>query len=269
MSGTTGPVPRAAGPRTPAPESGPPHFTPYARPPLLPERTPLPMTIRVMLVDDQVLLRTGFRMVLAAQPDMEVVAEAGNGVEALEVLRATHVDVILMDVRMPHLDGVEATRRICEGGQKADAPKVLILTTFDLDEYAFSALKAGASGFMLKDVPPGDLLAAIRAVQSGDAVVAPSTTRRLLDRFTPMLPATSAEPARPELERLTEREREVLLLVAQGLSNGEIAARLVLSEATVKTHVGRILAKLGLRDRVQAVVLAYETGLVRAGGAGA
>ncbi|QHC26154.1 response regulator [Streptomyces sp. GS7] len=227
------------------------------------------MTIRVMLVDDQVLLRTGFRMVLAAQPDMEVVAEAGNGAQALEVLRGTEVDVILMDVRMPQLDGVEATRRICAGGQQEGAPKVLILTTFDLDEYAFSALKAGASGFMLKDVPPSELLAAIRAVHSGDAVVAPSTTRRLLDRFTPMLPATAAEPVRPELERLTDREREVLLLVAQGLSNGEIAARLVLSEATVKTHVGRILTKLSLRDRVQAVVLAYETGLVRAGGAGA
>ncbi|WP_043265498.1 response regulator transcription factor [Streptomyces sp. CT34] len=227
------------------------------------------MTIRVMLVDDQVLLRTGFRMVLAAQPDMEVVAEAGDGAQALEVLRGTEVDVILMDVRMPQLDGVEATRRICAGGQQKGAPKVLILTTFDLDEYAFSALKAGASGFMLKDVPPAELLAAIRAVHSGDAVVAPSTTRRLLDRFTPMLPATAAEPVRPELERLTDREREVLLLVAQGLSNGEIAARLVLSEATVKTHVGRILTKLNLRDRVQAVVLAYETGLVRAGGAGA
>ncbi|MFD7662803.1 response regulator [Streptomyces sp. NPDC059788] len=223
------------------------------------------MTVRVMLVDDQVLLRTGFRMVLAAQPDMEVVAEAGDGVEALEVLRSTKVDVILMDVRMPHLDGVETTRRICAGQQQEGAPKVLILTTFDLDEYAFSALKAGASGFMLKDVPPSELLAAIRAVQSGDAVVAPSTTRRLLDRFTPMLP-TTAEPVRPEIGRLTEREREVLLLVAQGLSNGEIAAQLVLSEATVKTHVGRILTKLELRDRVQAVVLAYETGLVRAGG---
>ncbi|MEU3413074.1 MULTISPECIES: response regulator transcription factor [unclassified Streptomyces] len=223
------------------------------------------MTIRVMLVDDQVLLRTGFRMVLAAQPDMDVVAEAGDGVEALQVLRSTAVDVILMDVRMPKLDGVEATRRICS---EPDPPKVLILTTFDLDEYAFSGLKAGASGFMLKDVPPGDLLAAIRAVHSGDAVVAPSTTRRLLDRFAPMLPATGSEPRHKELERLTEREREVMVLVAQGLSNGEIAARLVLSEATVKTHVGRILTKLGLRDRVQVVVLAYETGLVRAGGHG-
>ncbi|MFE0047905.1 response regulator [Streptomyces albireticuli] len=221
------------------------------------------MSIRVMLVDDQVLLRTGFRMVLAAQPDMEVVAEAGDGAEALEVLAGTEVDVVLMDVRMPRLDGVEATRRIC---LQEGAPKVLILTTFDLDEYAFSALKVGASGFMLKDVPPAELLGAIRAVHSGDAVVAPSTTRRLLDRFTPMLPSTTKEPASAELARLTGREREVMLLVAQGLSNGEIAARLVLSEATVKTHVGRILTKLGLRDRVQVVVLAYESGLVRAGG---
>ncbi|MFE2275676.1 response regulator [Streptomyces sp. NPDC059454] len=223
------------------------------------------MAIRVMLVDDQVLLRTGFRMVLAAQPDMDVVAEAGNGVEALEVLRSTAVDVVLMDVRMPKLDGVETTRRICAD---TDPPKVLILTTFDLDEYAFSGLKAGASGFMLKDVPPGELLAAIRAVHSGDAVVAPSTTRRLLDRFAPMLPSAGKQPEHKGLERLTEREREVMVLVAQGLSNGEIAARLVLSEATVKTHVGRILTKLGLRDRVQVVVLAYETGLVRAGGHG-
>ncbi|MER5178982.1 response regulator transcription factor [Streptomyces sp. NPDC002896] len=222
--------------------------------------------IRVMLVDDQVLLRTGFRMVLAAQPDMEVVAEAGDGVEALQVLRSTAVDVVLMDVRMPKLDGVETTRRVCGDGQRDGAPKVLILTTFDLDEYAFSALKAGASGFMLKDVPPGELLAAIRAVHSGDAVVAPSTTRRLLDRFAPMLPTAGKEPRHKELERLTDREREVMVLVAQGMSNGEIAARLVLSEATVKTHVGRILTKLGLRDRVQVVVLAYETGLVRAGG---
>ncbi|MBA0053079.1 response regulator transcription factor [Streptomyces sp. AJS327] len=225
------------------------------------------MTIRVMLVDDQALLRTGFRMVVEAQQDMEVVAEAGDGAEALEVLRGQPVDVVLMDVRMPRVDGVEATRRICEGGEGgASDPKVLILTTFDLDEYAFSALKAGASGFMLKDVPPGDLLHAIRAVHSGEAVVAPSTTRRLIDRFSMVLPSASPEPPAKELERLTDREREVLVLVAQGLSNGEIARHLVLSEATVKTHVGRILAKLSLRDRVQAVVLAYETGLVRARG---
>ncbi|GAB2573604.1 response regulator transcription factor [Streptomyces capparidis] len=229
--------------------------------------------IRVMLVDDQVLLRTGFRMILQAQPDMEVVAEAGDGAEAVDKLRATAVDVVLMDVRMPRMDGVEATRRICGGARSAPGTpdderraKVLILTTFDLDEYAFSALKAGASGFLLKDVPSGELLAAIRSVHSGDAVVAPTTTRRLIDRFAPMLPSTT-EPKNGELERLTEREREVLLLVAQGLSNGEIAKELFVSEATVKTHVGRILTKLGLRDRVQAVVLAYETGLVRAGGA--
>jgi DNA-binding NarL/FixJ family response regulator len=248
------------------------------------------MAIRVMLVDDQVLLRTGFRMVLAAQPDMDVVAEAGDGGEALEVLRHTRVDVVLMDVRMPRMDGVEATRRICAGGRRADrgtaqdvrgaaddarggtetpgAPRVLILTTFDLDEYAFTALKAGASGFMLKDVPPDELLTAIRAVHSGDAVVAPSTTRRLLDRFTPMLPSSAEPEGHTGIDRLTEREREVLLLVAQGMSNGEIARKLVLSEATVKTHVGRILTKLELRDRVQAVVLAYESGLVRAGGGG-
>ncbi|MDF9814807.1 response regulator transcription factor [Streptomyces sp. SPB162] len=228
------------------------------------------MAIRVMLVDDQVLLRTGFRMVLQAQPDMEVVAEAGDGAQAVEVLRSTKVDVVLMDVRMPRLDGVEATRRICGSpDRKPDdgGPRVLILTTFDLDEYAFSALKAGASGFLLKDVPPDELLAAIRSVHSGDAVVAPSTTRRLLDRFTPMLPSSGA-PDNTAVNRLTEREREVLLLVAQGLSNGEIARKLVLSEATVKTHVGRILTKLDLRDRVQAVVLAYETGLVRAGSGG-
>jgi DNA-binding NarL/FixJ family response regulator len=225
------------------------------------------MTIRVMLVDDQVLLRTGFRMVLAAQPDMEVVAEAGDGSEALRALRATAVDVVLMDVRMPQLDGVETTRRICQDGQGGPgSPKVLILTTFDLDEYAFTALRAGASGFMLKDVPPAELLSAIRAVHSGDAVVAPSTTRRLIDRFASVLPSAGPDPAAGELERLTAREREVLVLIAQGLSNGEIAAELVLSEATVKTHVGRILTKLSLRDRVQAVVLAYETGLVRAGG---
>jgi DNA-binding NarL/FixJ family response regulator len=222
------------------------------------------MSIRVMLVDDQMLLRTGFRMVLAAQPDMDVVAEAGDGAEAIEVLRSTAVDVVLMDVRMPRMDGVEATRRICA---EPEAPKVLILTTFDLDEYAFTGLKAGASGFMLKDVPPNELLNAIRSVHSGDAVVAPSTTRRLLDRFSSMLPSAT-KPRHKEIDRLTEREREVMLLVAQGLSNGEIAGRLVLSEATVKTHVGRILTKLALRDRVQVVVLAYESGLVRAGGGG-
>jgi len=220
--------------------------------------------IRIVLVDDQELLRTGFRMILDAQQDMTVVGEAADGLAALALLDRCQADVVLMDVRMPKLDGVETTRRLLSGGESKGAARVLILTTFDLDEYAFAAIKAGASGFLLKDVPPTELLSAIRAVHSGDAVVAPSTTRRLLDRFAPMLPANGA-PAPPTLTVLTEREREVLGLVAQGLSNSEIAARLVLSEATVKTHVGRILMKLDLRDRVQAVVLAYETGLVRPG----
>jgi len=232
-----------------------------------------PEDIRVMLVDDQELLRTGFTMVLQAQPDMSVVAEAGDGVEALDKLRHVDVDVVLMDVRMPRMDGVEACRRICaEHGEDAlvlpegrERPKVLMLTTFDLDEYAFAALKAGASGFLLKDVPPPELLSGIRAVASGDAVVAPSTTKRLLDRFAPTLPS-EREPRPDVVDSLTEREREVLMLVAQGLSNAEIAGRLFLSEATIKTHVGRILMKLGLRDRVQVVVLAYETGLVKARG---
>jgi DNA-binding NarL/FixJ family response regulator len=217
--------------------------------------------IRIVLVDDQELLRTGFRMILDAQQDMSVVGEAPDGMAALDLLARCPADVVLMDVRMPKLDGVEATRRLLGAGSDG-APRVLILTTFDLDEYAFAAIKAGASGFLLKDVPPAELLTAIRAVYSGDAVVAPSTTRRLLDRFAPMLPSADAPPP-PTLAGLTDREREVLVLIAQGLSNAEIAGRLVLSEATVKTHVGRILMKLELRDRVQAVVLAYETGLVR------
>ncbi|MFJ9693304.1 response regulator [Kitasatospora sp. NPDC101183] len=228
------------------------------------------MTIRVMLVDDQELLRTGFRMILQSQGDIEIAAEAGDGAQALERLRHTPVDVILMDVRMPRLDGVQATRRIClaeDGSPLPNAPRVLILTTFDLDEYAFAALKAGASGFLLKDVPPTELVAAIRSVHGGEAVVAPTTTRRMIDRFAEVLPTPNTAPGSDAIAPLTEREREVFLLVAQGLSNGEIAARLVLSEATVKTHVGRILAKLGLRDRVQAVVLAYEAGLIRAGAA--
>ncbi len=222
--------------------------------------------IRVALVDDQELVRAGFRMMLDAQPDMRVVGEAADGLAAVSLAAAlvarAEADVMVMDVRMPRLDGVEAARRICAAG---DRPKVLMLTTFDLDEYAFAALKAGASGFLLKDVPPQELLFAIRAVHSGDSVVAPSTTRRLIDRFVPLL-SDGAGPASAVagLAGLTEREREVLIQVAAGLSNGEIAARLFVSEATIKTHVGRILGKLGLRDRVQAVVLAYETGLVRA-----
>jgi DNA-binding NarL/FixJ family response regulator len=219
------------------------------------------VTIRIVLVDDQELVRTGFRMVLDAQPDMTVIGEAADGLAAVEFARSHSADVMVMDARMPRMDGVTATRQIRQAG---DRPRVLMLTTFDLDEYAFAALKAGASGFLLKDVPPEELLFAIRAVHSGDAVVAPSTTRRLLDRFAPMLPAGDTQAA-SELEELTERERQVLILVAQGLSNAELARRLFVSEATVKTHVGRILAKLGLRDRVQAVVYAYENGLVRAG----
>ncbi|WP_433253303.1 response regulator [Streptosporangium sp. CA-135522] len=217
-----------------------------------------------MLVDDQELLRAGFRMVLGAQPDIEVVAEAGDGAAAVEAARSAEVDVVLMDVRMPVMDGVEATRLICAA---AERPRVLILTTFDLDDYAFAALKAGASGFLLKDVPPSDLVSAIRSVHSGDAVVAPSTTRRLLERFAVHLPSSGAvEPV--ALTGLTAREREVLVLVARGLSNTEIAERLELAEATVKTHLGRVLAKLGLRDRAQVVVYAYESGLVTPHSAG-
>ncbi len=217
--------------------------------------------IRIILVDDQELVRAGFRMVLDAQPDMRVVGEAADGAAAIDLALRVHSDVMIMDARMPRMDGVDATRQL---RQARDLPRVLMLTTFDLDEYAFAALKAGASGFLLKDVPPEELLFAIRAVHSGDSVVAPSTTRRLIDQFAALLP--SGEAAVPsELADLTDREREVLTLVAQGLSNAEVARHLFVSEATVKTHVGRVLAKLGLRDRVQAVVYAYEHGLVRAG----
>ncbi len=220
------------------------------------------MTISVLLADDQPLLRMGFRMILDAQPDMAFAGEAADGAEAVELTAALRPDVVLMDVRMPGTDGIEATRRIVAAGGGA---RVLILTTFDLDEYAFSALRAGASGFLLKDAPPDDLLSGIRAVAAGDAVVAPSVTRRLLDAYAHRLPDDRAPATRAaRLDPLTEREREVLLAVARGLSNAEIAERLVVSEATVKTHVGRILTKLGLRDRIQAVILAYETGLVQA-----
>jgi DNA-binding NarL/FixJ family response regulator len=217
------------------------------------------VTARVFLVDDQALVRAGFRMLIDAQPDMEVVGEAEDGRAALEALAVTTADVVLMDVRMPNLDGVEATRRLLDG--PGDAPKVIVLTTFDLDEYVFAALRAGASGFLLKDAGPEELLAAIRAVLSGDAVVAPSATRRLLDHVTDALPDGSGED--PRLERLTAREREVLLEVARGRSNAEIAGDLFLAEATVKTHVGRLLTKLGLRDRVQLAIFAYDAGLVR------
>ena len=220
--------------------------------------------IRVLIVDDQALVRTGFRMILDAEEGLTVVGEAGDGEEAVRVAEAARPDVVLMDIRMPNLDGVEATRRLL-AARDGDAPRVLILTTFDLDEYVVEALRAGASAFLLKDAPPEQLIDAIRTVAAGDAVVAPRVTRRLLDRFAAHLPP--ATPAAPPaaLDTLTDREREVLVLIARGLSNAEIAAELYVSETTVKTHVGHVLTKLDLRDRVQAVVLAYETGLVRPG----
>lgn len=217
-------------------------------------------TVRVLLVDDQRMVRAGFRMLVDSQPDLEVVGEAGDGQEAVRLVAEVRPDVVLMDVRMPVMDGVEATRRILAD---ADAPRVIVLTTFDLDEYAFAALQAGASAFLLKDAAPPDLLAAIRAVQAGDAVVAPSTTRRLLDHFVQPSGARTVvgEATARRLAEVTEREREVLGLIARGLTNPEIAATLVVSEATVKTHVGRLLAKTGSRDRVQLVLLALEAGL--------
>lgn len=222
--------------------------------------------VRVLLVDDQPLLRLGFRMILQAQPGLSVVGEAADGAQAVRRVAQLHPDVVLMDVRMPVLDGVEATRQIVASGSGA---RVLILTTFDVDEYAFAGLRAGASGFLLKDVPPDELASAIRSVASGDAVVSPRITRRLLDTYASSLPVATDLPATAptgglaQLELLTEREREVLLLVAAGLSNAEIAAHLVLAEGTVKTHVTRVLAKLELRDRVQVVVFAYQHGLVQ------
>ena len=218
--------------------------------------------IRIFLVDDQSLVRAGLKLVIDSQRDMAVVGEAGDGREALEALAVTTADVVLMDVRMPKLDGVEATARLIERDGDS-APRVVVLTTFDLDEYVFSALRAGASGFMLKDAEPEELLAAIRAVATGDAVVAPSATRRLLEQVADRLPAPVSGD--PRLETITERERAVLLAVARGASNAEIGAELYMAEATVKTHVGRLLAKLDKRDRVQLVVFAYESGLVRAG----
>ena len=217
------------------------------------------MTIRVLLVDDQDLVRAGFAMVLGSQPDLTVAGEAADGSAAIRLAREVPADVMVMDVRMPGLDGVAATREIC---QAAERPRVLILTTFDLDEYAFAALRAGASGFLLKSAPPEELLYAIRSIHNGDSVVAPSTTRRLIGRFLPHLPSGEGAPDRKDLAELTAREREVLTEVGSGLSNTEIAALLHISEATVKTHVGHIMAKLGLRDRIQAVVYAYETGLI-------
>jgi DNA-binding NarL/FixJ family response regulator len=222
------------------------------------------VTIRVLLVDDQSLLRLGFRLVLEAQPDIEVVGEAGDGAQAVTMTRLVRPDVVLMDVRMPVLDGIHATRQIIASGSPA---RVLVLTTFNLDEYVFAALRAGASGFLLKDVPPADLLTGIRAVAAGDAVVAPSVTRRLLDAFAGQLPdpSTGRTPTDQRLHQLTDRERQVLAEVARGHSNHEIAQHLTVSEATVKTHVGRLLTKLSLRDRVQVVVFAYEAGIVHPG----
>jgi DNA-binding NarL/FixJ family response regulator len=220
------------------------------------------MTIKILLVDDEPLLRLGFRLVLQSQEDMLVVGEAGDGATAIKQTTALDPDVVVMDVRMPGVDGIDATLEIVRDSPRS---RVLILTTFDLDEYAFAALRAGASGFLLKNVPPEDLLSAIRAVASGDAVVAPSVTRRLLDAMAPRLPdprAAGVNDADGRLSRLTEREVEVLTQVAGGLSNAEIAEELHVSEATVKTHVGRILGKLELRDRVQAVVFAYQIRLV-------
>ena len=217
------------------------------------------MTTRVLIADDQALMRGGFRMIVDAEDDLEVVGEAIDGADAVRRYEALTPDVVVMDVRMPTMDGIEATRRITA----VDPPgRVLILTTFDLDEYVFDALRAGASGFLLKDRPPEEHVAAIRLVARGEALLAPSVTRRLIERFATLPP----EPAPPRgLEELTDREREVLVLMARGRSNAEIASDLFVAETTVKTHVGRVLHKLGLRDRAQAVVLAYESGLVHPG----
>jgi DNA-binding NarL/FixJ family response regulator len=219
------------------------------------------LSLRVLLVDDQALVRSGFRMLLEAQADMEVVGEAADGEQAVVEVRRTRPDVALMDIRMPRMDGIEATRLITH----ADPPlgcKVLVLTTYDLDEFVFRGLRAGASGFLLKDVAPEELVKAIRIVAAGESLLAPSVTRRLIEEYvrTPVAPVTP-----PELASLTEREHEVLTLIGRGLANHEIAERLFLSMATVKTHVNRVFSKLGLRDRAQAVVLAYETGIVTAG----
>ena len=221
-----------------------------------------PSPIRVLVVDDQELVRTGFCVILEGDDGITVVAEAADGAEAVRAAAEHQPDVILMDVRMPEVDGLEATRQIT-GGSREAGPKVVMLTTFDLDDYVYEALRSGASGFLLKDAPRHDLIAAIKVAAAGNALLAPSVTMRLIDAFARRPPETLPAPSR--LESLTAREREILLLLARGLTNAEIAADLVVSEATVKSHVGNLLAKLGLRDRVQAVILAYETGIVRPG----
>ena len=218
------------------------------------------MTVSVLIADDQALVRTGFRMILETDTEIRVVAEAGDGSQAVDASRRTHPDIVLMDIRMPVMDGLEATRQLLAGEAP---PRVLMLTTFDLDEYVFDALVAGASGFLLKDVAPEHLLAAIHIIAQGDSLLAPSITRRLIEAYLRDHPPTVASP--PGLDELTAREREILLYIARGLSNAEIAEQLVVSPLTIKTHVARVLDKLNLRDRIQAVVLAYETGIVRPG----
>ena len=219
--------------------------------------------VRVLIVDDQSLVRAGFRMILDAESEIEVVGEAADGLEAVIAARDTAPDVILMDVRMPNVDGLEATRRLLDG--KSEGPRILILTTFDLDEYVYEALRAGASGFLLKDTPPEQLVEAIHVVASGEALLSPSITRRVIEEFVARPPESVRKPPE-ELSELTARELEMLRYLARGLSNAEIAKEAFVSETTVKTHVARILMKLGLRDRVQAVVFAYETGIVQPGG---
>jgi len=216
------------------------------------------VSVRVLIADDQELVRTGFRMILEAEHDIEVVGEATNGLEAVALARELAPDVLLMDIRMPELDGISATREVLADGAGAAPPRVLMLTTFDLDEYVYDALRSGASGFLLKDLPAAQLVAGVRTVGAGDALLAPAITRRLIEEFV----STAPESLPPGLDDLTPRELEVFRLVARGLSNAEIAQELIIAETTVKTHVARLLTKLGVRDRVQAVVLAYEAGLV-------
>jgi DNA-binding NarL/FixJ family response regulator len=224
------------------------------------------MSVRVLLADDEQLIRAGFRLILESEPDFEVVGEAANGREAVDLTRKLDPDVVLMDIQMPEINGLEATRQIAALGRK-ESSRVLVLTTFEVDEYVYEALRAGASGFLLKDVHPAEFVQAIRIVAAGEALLAPSVTRRLIDRFARLTTPVDEARATERLHDLTERERESLTLVAQGLSNREIAERLSLAEPTVKTHVSHLLMKLGLRDRAQLVVLAYEVGLVRPGAA--